>query len=692
MSTETEQLIVLLEGRIAGFEKAMKQAEGKGVATYQKLQDGSYKATSAMEKRMEDTAKAMGRSLESIFGQNKEWANRGAMNADFKAFIQSKAAVDQLRASIDPLFAASKRYEAAVLELDQALARGVLTEKEHAAALEQVGAAMLTTGDKVTTHTGALGALGNMSNATRAKIQGVGFQVQDFAVQVAGGTSATTAMAQQLPQLLGNFGLVGIAVGTLASVGLPLLGAAFGSAGDKSKSLDTALSALQNSVQAVNDAAARYTAEGLSAMIEKYGKLDQAVLTVTEHQRQLAVDQAEANAVASVKALADEYGALGINLAALGPAHITASKEIAAMGAELGLTVSTARSLVKAMQDAANATTFEDRAAALSIVASLMQQSSARASDLTKAVIEGEAAMLELAAAAPKAGWLGAALAGAQDLVSKLWEGVRAKSALAGPAEGMTTGTPLFQQGYNGVGLTGSALIYEGEKGSSGKSAGGGGGGGSARIDALLADLQTEREIVGAWYAESLATLNSANEAQLAAVGGRHEALERLEREHQQRLSGIRDEASGGALANAETFFGAMATLTAAGGTKLAKIARATAAAEALINTYRAQAQVLADPKLGFWQKLPAMAAIGAAGLKLVSALGGSGGASAKASASGAATSSATASTSQPVDPMLVTLKGLDPKAIYSGQAIIDLATALQKEFGRRGLQMGFVQ
>jgi hypothetical protein len=360
------------------------------------------------------------------------------------------------------------------------------------------------------------------------------------------------------------------------------------------------------------------------------------------------------------------------------------------LGSELGLTVSTARSLVKAMQDAANATTFEDRAAALSIVASLMQQSSARASDLTKAVIDGEAAMRQLAAAAPKASWLGAALSGAQELVSKLWEGVRAKAALAGPSEGMTTGTPLFEQGYNGIGLPAGALLPEGKKGGTGSAGGGGGGGGSAKIDALLADLQTEREIVSAWYAESLTTLNSATEAQLAAVGGKHEALERLEREHQERLRGIRDEASGGALANAETFFGAMATLTAAGGAKLAKVARATAAAEALINTYRAQAQVLADPKLGFWQKLPAMAAIGAAGLKLVSALGGSGGGSAKAATGGASTSTASTSGEQAADPLLVTLKGLDPKAIYSGQAIIDLATALQKEFGRRGLQMGF--
>jgi hypothetical protein len=256
----------------------------------------------------------------------------------------------------------------------------------------------------------------------------------------------------------------------------------------------------------------------------------------------------------------------------------------------------------------------------------------------------------------------------------------------------MTTGTPLFEQGYNGIGLPAGALLPEGKKGGTGSAGGGGGGGGSARIDALLADLQTEREIVGAWYAESLATLNSATEAQLAAVGGRHEALERLEREHQERLGGIRDQASGGALANAETFFGAMATLTAAGGEKLVKVQRATAAAEAFINTLRAQAAVLATPGLSVMGRFAAYAAIGSAGMKLVSALGGGGSAKAAASSNTASTSTSTGSggASQPVDPLFVTLKGLDPRAIYSGQAIIDLATALQKEFGRRGLQLGY--
>lgn len=229
----------------------------------------------------------------------------------------------------------------------------------------------------------------------------------------------------------------------------------------------------------------------------------------------------------------------------------------------------------------------------------------------------------------------------------------------------------------------------------SGRSSGGGGGGGGGsggRVEALLRDLQTEREAVTAWYGESLALLNGATEAQLAAVGGRHGALERLETEHQERLRGIRDEAQGGALANAETFFGALATVTAAGGGRMVAASRAFGAAEALINTYRAQAQVLADPKLSFWAKLPAMAAIGAAGMQLVGALGGGGSRVSSVAGSAGSSSGAAAGVAagKEQSPLFLTLKGLDPSTLYSGQQVIDLATALQKEFGKRGLKMEF--
>lgn len=63
----------------------------------------------------------------------------------------------------------------------------------------------------------------NTTSANTSKLGNVmgqaGFQVQDFAIQVSGGTSALTAFAQQAPQLLGTFGPTGAIAGALVAVG-----------------------------------------------------------------------------------------------------------------------------------------------------------------------------------------------------------------------------------------------------------------------------------------------------------------------------------------------------------------------------------------------------------------------------------------------------------------------------------------
>jgi hypothetical protein len=77
------------------------------------------------------------------------------------------------------------------------------------------------------------------SRAAQANIKNVSFQISDLAVQMASGTSATRALAQQLPQLLGGFGTVGAVVGTLAAVLIPLASNILG-VGQQTKTLSDA--------------------------------------------------------------------------------------------------------------------------------------------------------------------------------------------------------------------------------------------------------------------------------------------------------------------------------------------------------------------------------------------------------------------------------------------------------------------
>jgi len=215
----------------------------------------------------------------------------------------------------------------------------------------------------------------------------------------------------------------------------------------------------------------------------------------------------------------------------------------------------------------------------------------------------------------------------------------------------------------------------------------GGGGGGSSRLESLVEELRSEEELLSEWYERSLEMLNGATEAQLEALGGKHEAIERLEREHKDRLAEIDQMTNASRLNEMGSFFGSLADLTAAGGDKLVRAARVFGAAEALINTYVAQSQVLRDPTLGFWGKLAAYGAIGAAGLGLVSAIKGGGGGG-RGGGRGATTAEPTQSSQGPVN---VSLQGINPASLYSGQTLIDMTTAIQKELKTRGVIFHYV-
>jgi len=101
------------------------------------------------------------------------------------------------------------------------------------------------------------------------------------------------------------------------------------------------------------------------------------------------------------------------------------------------------------------------------------------------------------------------------------------------------------------------------------------------------------------------------------------EAMLRLEEEYQERLAGIKDDGFSKQLGEMSQFFGAAASIAQGGGDKMIKIAKVIGSTEALINSYRAAAQALADPTVGFWGKAAAYAATLATGLGAVRAITG---------------------------------------------------------------------
>lgn len=100
--------------------------------------------------------------------------------------------------------------------IDQVGDEAKRTERELDALESQsrrVGQELARTGN---TSEGVASKLGGRLTGT---IQQAGFQIQDFAVQVGGGTSAMTAFGQQAPQFLGAFGPAGSIAGAIIAIG-----------------------------------------------------------------------------------------------------------------------------------------------------------------------------------------------------------------------------------------------------------------------------------------------------------------------------------------------------------------------------------------------------------------------------------------------------------------------------------------
>ncbi len=160
------------------------------------------------------------------------------------------------------------------------------------------------------------------------------------------------------------------------------------------------------------------------------------------------------------------------------------------------------------------------------------------------------------------------------------------------------------------------------------------------RLDALLGGLMTEREALDEWKAESLELLRIAEEQELIDADVHKEAKLRVEEEYQDRLRGIRGKGLAGALGDASDFFGKMISLSGSRSKKLLAIQNALAKAEILVNTWRAAAQTLADPEVPYFAKFVAVASVVAAGMGMLSSIGGAG--------SGAGVDAAAGSTSGP--------------------------------------------
>lgn len=178
--------------------------------------------------------------------------------------------------------------------------------KELDSVAKATGRATVAANDSIKANNGA-----NTSyKGTGGAIRNVSYQVQDFATQVGAGTSAATALGQQLPQLLSGFGLMGVVLGTVTAIIIPLFNSFgfFESKADKaSKALDRFSNELAN-VATLGSEVSKFakdftetSADGFVKYVEAYNKASATQRKEMDLwlQTKLLVEQAKLNDIAS---------------------------------------------------------------------------------------------------------------------------------------------------------------------------------------------------------------------------------------------------------------------------------------------------------------------------------------------------------------------------------------------------------
>lgn len=214
--------------------------------------------------------------------------------------------IDRLSRKYDPAYAGAKKYERGVKELNRAVEVGAITNKEYEQGLERLVQDLERGGKGAGKFGAAMRQGGGASRSYGHALQNVGFQVGDFATQVGAGTSATQALGQQLPQLLGAFGAFGAGAGAAAAILIPLGSALY-------KNLTGAVD-LEEQMKALSEATDAYVAAAEAAatpietLREKYGDLANEIAAVNGQAAIFAQAGAEMSVQSSLGSFAKDLG------------------------------------------------------------------------------------------------------------------------------------------------------------------------------------------------------------------------------------------------------------------------------------------------------------------------------------------------------------------------------------------------
>jgi hypothetical protein len=310
-----------------------------------------------------------------------------ARNAEASAQSIGKE-MDRLRAKYDPLFAASKRYETELSELNRAQKVGALNTQQYDAALERLNAEYMRATGGAQRLAGANARAAGATRGMGGGIQNAAYQIGDFAVQVGAGTSASIALGQQLPQLLGGMGVLGAVLGAVVAVAIPLA-SSFLKSGDAAGDLEDAVGDLRSAVSDYNSAVERANSP-TDELAEKYGRASDKARNLLRVLSQLArldaIESIRKGGAQVLEAFDELQGRLDrfdqVLQQGYSESEPAAVRQVRKIKEEYGLTLGQARQLVALMSDYQSADSLDAQAAALQAMSTFLTEA-ARGADET---------------------------------------------------------------------------------------------------------------------------------------------------------------------------------------------------------------------------------------------------------------------------------------------------------------------
>lgn len=268
--------------------------------------NAGYDATGAAIPRVES---AMQRMIAANTGMTASASDSVA------AELQRGAALDELRARFDPLFAASRRYELELREINDAERQGALTAAAAGAARERAAAGMAP----------AVRQIGGAAQSSTAYVAQLGYQVNDIGVMLASGQNPLVLAMQQGTQVNQVFDLMrkeGQSVGqaikssllsmvspmNLLTLGAIALGAygvqALMSLREETVSADDAIEAITSSVQEF----ATQTRRSSDDIVRDFGRINPELVEMQRNLTALAQVRALLDIQSTMKSLSAEMG------------------------------------------------------------------------------------------------------------------------------------------------------------------------------------------------------------------------------------------------------------------------------------------------------------------------------------------------------------------------------------------------